>query len=106
MLKIINEKDKLTAVIDGEIDHHSAAAIRAQLDSAVERSFPKKLILDFGGVTFMDSSGIGLILGRYKLISSMSGELVITNATEETARLIRMGGLEQIVSIEEAEEIK
>ena len=54
----------MTVFLDGEIDHHTAAPIRKQIDGEIDRLKPKLLVLDFGGVTFMDSSGVGLVMGR------------------------------------------
>ena len=57
----------LIAYLFGEIDHHTAVAVRSQIDSAIQDKLPGHLILDFKNVTFMDSSGIGLVMGRYRL---------------------------------------
>ena len=60
----------LIAYLFGEIDHHTAVAVRSQIDSAIQDKLPGHLILDFKNVTFMDSSGIGLVMGRYRLVHS------------------------------------
>ncbi|MEG1774675.1 MAG: anti-sigma factor antagonist [Oscillospiraceae bacterium] len=65
--------DELRVLLFGEIDHHSAIEMRRQIDEAAERHRPRNLVLDFGGVTFMDSSGIGLVMGRYKLVGGWGG---------------------------------
>ena len=69
----VEEKSKLTAYISGEIDHHSAKSIRKEIDINVEKLKPTDLYLDFSKVDFMDSSGIGLVMGRYKLQSERGG---------------------------------
>ena len=56
----------LTAYLDGEIDHHSAKNMRETIDAAIAELMPEMLVLDFKDVSFMDSSGIGLVMGRYK----------------------------------------
>ena len=66
----------LTALLSGEIDHHWAAILREKIDERAAAAAPAILILDFSAVTFMDSSGIGLILGRHKLVSAMGGVVV------------------------------
>lgn len=99
--RIFYEKDRMTVCLDGEIDHHSAAIIRAGIDEAILTSRPRELILDFGGITFMDSSGIGLVMGRYRLLSSMGGEIVMTNLPESISKVMKLAGLEKIGRIEE-----
>lgn len=100
MVKLENEKDIVTVWLYGEIDHHSARAIREEVDENLQRSLPKKLIFDFRDVNFMDSSGIGLIMGRYKLIKSMGGEIVIRNVKEQIGRVMKLSGLQKLVQFE------
>ena len=66
----------IIAQIEGDLDHHSAAGIRADIDHAVRVSEITRLVLDFSRVTFMDSSGIGLVMGRYKLMTERGGKCV------------------------------
>lgn len=96
----IDEKS-VTAYISGEIDHHNAAKLRNDIDSAAENAYPEALILDFGGVTFMDSSGIGLVLGRYRLMQDLSGKVIIENAPKNIAKVFKMAGIEKLISGEE-----
>ena len=70
-VRLILQDDVLTAVLSGEIDHHTAQGMREEIDFTVNQSKPKKLILSFEHVGFMDSAGIGLIIGRYKLMESL-----------------------------------
>ncbi len=93
MLKVFNDGKRITAALSGDIDHHSARALREELDCIIERSQPELLILDFGEVGFMDSSGIGLILGRMKSVRAAGGELLIKNARNEIAEVIKLSGL-------------
>ncbi len=83
----------LTASISGDLDHHTAASIRESIDQMAESAMPKVLILDFGGVGFMDSSGIGLIMGRYKLMDSMGGSVQVEHASPQLQKIIRLAGL-------------
>lgn len=99
----IDEKS-VTACIFGEIDHHNAGNLRAEIDSAVENAWPEVLILDFGGVTFMDSSGIGLVMGRYKLMKNLSGRVIIENAPKAIKKVMRMAGIEKLLSGEKRKE--
>lgn len=96
MLKTEIRDNVLTAYIDGEIDHDSAAKIRAQLDGAVQSQKPRLLRLDFGGVSFMDSSGVGLVMGRYKLMKLLGGSLSVVNVPDGMCRIFAMSGLEAL----------
>ncbi|MBR6657505.1 MAG: STAS domain-containing protein [Oscillospiraceae bacterium] len=95
----IDEKS-VTAYISGEIDHHNAAGLRNKIDEAVESSYPEVLVLDFGGVNFMDSSGIGLVMGRYKLMKDLSGRVIIENAPRQIKKVMKMAGIEKLISKE------
>ena len=88
--------DILTARLQGEIDHHTAAAMRETSDRTAEGCLPSRLVLDFSDVSFMDSSGIGLVMGRYRLIRSMGGELTITGTSPRIQAMMKMAGLDQL----------
>ena len=94
----------VTAYISGDVDHHSARELREKIDRAVEMSYPEVLILDFGGVTFMDSSGIGLVMGRWKLMRDISGKVVIQNAPKYISKVMRMAGIEKLLSDQDKKE--
>ena len=91
---IYSEKSVMNVLLTGEIDHHSAAQMREKIDLGVESILPKELVLDFSGVTFMDSSGIGLIMGRYKLMQSIGGSLRVINAPAAIQKIMRLSGLD------------
>ena len=99
----IDEKS-VTAYISGEIDHHNAAKLRNDIDEAVENAYPEILVLDFGGVTFMDSSGIGLVIGRYKLMKNLSGKIEVINAPKYIKKVMRMAGIEKLLTEENKRE--
>ncbi len=101
MVRIEQDGTSLSAYIYGEIDHHTARTIREAIDSKVELKLPKTLILDFADVSFMDSSGIGLVMGRFKLMSSIGGEVKIANTTASIGRVMRLAGLERLAKIED-----
>lgn len=84
----------LTALLSGEIDHHSAQIMRQEIDARVTAAAPAVLVLDFAAVTFMDSSGIGLILGRHKLVSALGGVVVVQKAPENVRRTLSVAGIE------------
>lgn len=81
------------AKIEGDIDHHTAESIRKTIDVYVEDTHPHLLELDFSGVQFMDSSGIGLIMGRYKLMKHLNGQVSVINVPDHLKRIIDMSGL-------------
>lgn len=83
----------ITSFIEGDIDHHTAKEIRETIDYHVRKYSPKLLELDFSNVQFMDSSGIGLIMGRYKLIKSLNGNLKVINIPSRLERMIKLSGL-------------
>ncbi len=104
-VKIISTQQRVTAFLDGEIDHHTAAAIRMEIDDAIGRSKPKTLKLDFADVTFMDSSGIGLVMGRFRTIQPLGGKLVVTNLSPQVYKIMQLAGLEKIAKISKREDV-
>ncbi|MEG0911703.1 MAG: anti-sigma factor antagonist [Ruthenibacterium sp.] len=84
----------LTAKLSGEIDHHWATVLRRTIDDRVTAETPKILVLDFEAVTFMDSAGIGLILGRHKLVSALGGVVVVQKAPAEIQKMLALAGID------------
>ena len=99
-VRIENQDGIITAFIMGDIDHHSAKEIRETIDFSLESSLPEILVLDFKDVTFMDSSGIGLVMGRYKLMQSMDGELRIQNVSSHMKKVMRLAGLDKLATFD------
>ncbi len=93
----------LTVWLSGELDHHAARSMREQIDAAVNRSATSVLRLDFSGVGFMDSSGIGLVMGRYRLMQARGGKLLVVGASERLLRVMKLAGLERLPVWEENE---
>lgn len=95
-----NEKDKLLKIeITEEIDHHSSEKIRTRADFEIQKYIPKKLIIDFSKVNFMDSAGIGMILGRYKMITMFGGTMDMVNVTPNVKKVLEMAGITKIIPI-------
>ena len=90
----------LSVRVRGEIDHHTAAEIRRGIDTALFEKRPKKFILDLSAVSFMDSSGLGLIMGRYSVMKELEGEMVVWNPSPETRAILTLAGMERMVRIE------
>lgn len=99
-LEFCVEGEALIVFIKGEIDHYSAVWIRAEIDSKIAEVRPKKTVLSLSQIDFMDSSGIGLIMGRYARMQKLGGELILRDPGERVERICRLAGLERIVSIE------
>ncbi len=90
----------LTAYLEGELDHHTAKDIREQIDKAIDRNTPSLLILDFRDLTFMDSSGIGLVMGRYRKMSEFKGEIHVINTSPQVYKVMKLSGLDRLALIE------
>lgn len=93
------ENKTVTAYLSGEIDHHNAPLLRSKIDSAIIKCRPKMLILDFSSVSFMDSSGIGLVMGRYSLISGSDCKMYVLNLSGHAYKVMRLAGLEKIATL-------
>lgn len=100
------KKDKLLVVeITEEIDHHEVEKIRRKVDDEITRYMPRKTIFDFNRVTFMDSAGIGMIIGRYKMMKLIGGSLEIVNISSTVKRILEMSGINKIVPLESKKEV-
>ena len=84
-----------------EIDHYQAEEIRKECEIIFMKGCIRDVIFDFSGTTFMDSSGIGLVMGRYRLLHGMGGKILISGATGKVEKILRIGGIEKIASFEE-----
>lgn len=94
---VISEKGrKLTAALKCELDHYSAKRIREKIDPALFRYRPEVLVLDFTEVRFMDSSGIGLIIGRTEVASAVGATVRLNGLSDGLMKLVRLSGLEKI----------
>ncbi len=102
-LHLTPEGDTLTAGLQGELDHHAAAGLRQQIDDALASHPYRRLRLDFSRLTFMDSSGIGLIMGRYRLMAAAGGSLSVVGASPRIEGLLRMAGMEKLPIWDETE---
>ena len=89
----------LSVHVRGEIDHHTAASIRQGIDATLFEKRPARLILDLSAVSFMDSSGLGLIMGRYSVMKELGGEMTVWNPSPETRAILALAGMERLVKI-------
>ncbi|MDD6011287.1 MAG: STAS domain-containing protein [Oscillospiraceae bacterium] len=103
--KIEYKPKEIKVYLDGEIDHHSASLLRASIDEAIIQKKPSMLTLDFSDVSFMDSSGIGLVMGRYKLMKTVGGRIRVENLSASAYRVMVLAGLERLGEIKQKEVI-
>ena len=98
---ISNVKDGVLYVkLAGDIDHHTAKNVRDAVDDLIRKNNPAELELDLSAVEFMDSSGLGLVLGRYKKQTDMGGKMKILNPTRRIMQILQLAGVEKIIKIE------
>lgn len=90
---------KLVIKVNGDIDHHTCEEIRNKVDQEIMKRNPKHIIFDMEKVGFMDSSGIGVIIGRYKIIAGNSGKTIIANVKPQIKRVYDICGLNKIIPI-------
>ena len=90
----------LTARLSGEIDHHAAREMREAIDDTAQKVKPACLRLDFSQVPFMDSSGIGRILGRVRLLQSWKGRVVLCGMSAQLGRMVELAGIGSLAVIE------
>ncbi len=95
------KENQLTVFIQQDIDHHLAATIRKEIDEKITHMHPKLLLLNFDAVEFMDSSGIGLIIGRFKMMKELGGKLTVTGLNQHLKKLVELSGIAEIINIKE-----
>jgi len=95
-----SEKDRrLFLHISGEIDHHSARELMGEIEKKIETSMPRDCVLDMEGVSFMDSSGIAVILKAYRRMNELDGRLWVENVQPQPMRVLDASGIDRLVGI-------
>lgn len=97
------EENCLTIFLPAELDHHYAEEIRREADKVIEERHIKHIIFDFRDTSFMDSSGIGVIMGRYRNIYLLGGDVWAVNASERMKKILSMSGVTKIMQLYEEE---
>lgn len=97
ILKFETIDGKLIVDLIGELDHHSAEEVRNKIDDILDMKNITKVVMNFSGVSFMDSSGIGVVIGRYKKLLMKNGKLCITNLKPSVKRVFELSGLFKII---------
>lgn len=90
----------LTVSIMGDIDHHESVMLREAIDSLIVKNKPLKLIFDLSKTEFMDSSGLGLILGRYRFASNLNCSISVLNANERVMKILTLAGVNKLIEVE------
>ena len=91
---------RLGILLKGEIDHHSAVSVRSAIDEKLYELRPSSLVIDLSRIEFMDSSGLGLIMGRYALMQKLGGDFSIVNPSSRVQKIFELSGLGRIIKIE------
>ncbi|MGN8897741.1 anti-sigma factor antagonist [Flavonifractor sp. HCP28S3_F3] len=94
------EDRTLYAAIEGELDHHRAREILSELDRQIDQALPRRLTLDLGGVSFMDSSGLAVLLRARRRMEELNGTLRVTRVPQQAARVLRAAGLDKLIELE------
>lgn len=103
-INLETKKTVLLVRLEGELDHHTAEMLREKIENAMKKSPIHHIVLNLEALTFMDSSGIGVILGRYKQIKDKNGEMIVCAISPSVKRLFDMSGLFKIIRLEENEQ--
>lgn len=93
------QRRRLIVSLQGELDHHTAEQMRLDIDRRLLADKPSVLCLDFGAVSFMDSSGVGLVMGRYRLMRSWGGKLELCGMSGTVRRIMQLSGIETIAVV-------
>lgn len=91
------EEGKLVAAVSGEVDHHAARTLLGELNRQLNAVLPRHLILDLGGVTFMDSSGIALVLRSWKQMGELEGAMELRAVPVQAAKVLRAAGVDRLI---------
>lgn len=95
--KLLCEKRAVLVKFDGEIDHHTSKLIREMIEKKLKSTNAINVLFDFSNVQFMDSSGIGMIVGRYKSVKTLNGKVVVFGQNFQVKRIIELSGIDRIV---------
>lgn len=90
----------LVITVDGEIDHHTAKFIRDEIDKAIYYYRPQNAVMDLSAITFMDSSGLGLILGRYTQMVQLGGTFKLKDPTPQITKILVLAGVDRLIPTE------
>ncbi len=89
----------LTVSLSGEVDHHNAVRLIRELEQELDSVIPRELTVDFSGVSFMDSSGVAILLRLHKWMKGQDGSLSVTGLRDQPARVMRAAGVQQLLRL-------
>ena len=98
-IRLIGDKHTLLVNLNGELDHHLAGKVRDSVDRKIKSTNAINIIFDFSKVGFMDSSGIGVIMGRFKLTGILGGKVIIFGVKKNVKRIIEMSGIDKLIKV-------
>ena len=98
-INITAENRQITIALTGELDHHAARQLMDRLDQVIEQHLPSKTVLDMAGITFMDSSGIAVVLRAKRRMEALQGSLLVINIPRQAARVLETAGMGRYVDL-------
>lgn len=98
-VRLIGEKRALLVKVKGELDHHLAEKIKTAVDDMIRSTNAVNIIFDFSELVFMDSSGLGVIMGRYKKVRTLGGRVVVYGVNAVVLRIMEMSGMDKIIKL-------
>ena len=99
MINISTTDGVTLAKLSGDLDHHTARLMRTDIDRELAEKRPRRLVIDFSSVTFMDSSGIGLIMGRYRIMNEQGGDVIVARPPAYIKKVLRLAGVDKLTPI-------
>ena len=99
MIRYETNKETLVIHVGGEIDHHSAVAVRTGIDAEIASKRPSRVLLELSDVDFMDSSGLGLIMGRFALVKQYGGTLAVLDPSPAVLKIMKLAGMERMIAV-------
>ncbi|WP_096188547.1 anti-sigma F factor antagonist [Evansella halocellulosilytica] len=103
LIDLEQRENVLCVRLEGELDHHTAMELRERVDLALEENELRHVLLNLEKLSFMDSSGLGVVLGRYKLVKQFGGEMVVCSISPQVKRLFDLSGMFKIIRLESNE---
>lgn len=97
-IRFIKKNNNLIFFFDGDLDHHNVSELKEKIDREISKAHSKNIVFDFSHVNFMDSSGVGLVLGRYKNLKVAGGDIRISGLDGEIKRIFMLSGLQKIIN--------
>lgn len=98
-VRLLGEKRALLVCLTGELDHHTAGKVKEEVDRMIRSTNAVSIIFDFTGLNFMDSSGIGMVMGRYKKVRTLGGRVIAFGVNAQIMRIMEMSGIDRIIKL-------